>query len=271
MKTLPFNSVLGLLMFLFVIWTLTGCKKDDDNGPDDPYDTPCRIDEVVVTSPDDDGTTILDFTYDAAERLIRIDFSDPDMPDESGYYSFFYSGDRIVESYDLGGIWGSGERVHYLNDEGYIVESEADDGTERSYEYNADGYLIWEYYNDPDDDENSYEVTYEVSDGNLISAIKEYDNGGLVTYTYDYTDEANAGGYHNFIYKTLDFVYNGLPFGEPVRNLIREERWVEDGETSYFRYTYEMQGKLVKRRTMELKLNGFSPVFSTYEYSYLCD
>ena len=210
-------------------------------------------DKSVYTFVIRDGVTFHDGTkLDAAavkrslDRL--VDENEKSKPVGRPYRKGFFGGvtsistdgDKvIINFYNFGEVT---QITATLDDEGRLEEWIEDSGLERYYYYNSQGYLEeMESYN-PDDDDESFTIYYTVANGNVVSAIQEFEDGsiGTVAYTY-YSDKVNKDGILHF--ETDGILHMGFNRqGKASKNLLKSEvRTSPDQEVRRWDMTYVLQ------------------------------
>ena len=214
-------SLLALALAFFA------CDKDKDPKPTEKT---CVVNRIT----DEDGDVTSSYEYDDALRVTRFELG-PEY-----YFTFFYSGDKvIINFYNFGEVT---QITATLDDEGRLEEWIEDSGLERYYYYNSQGYLQeMESYN-PDDDDESFTIYYTVANGNVVSAIQEFEDGsiGTIAYTY-FSDKLNKDGILHF--ETDGILHMGFNRqGKASKNLLKSEvRTSPDQEVRRWDMTYVLQ------------------------------
>ncbi|MCB0642641.1 MAG: hypothetical protein KDC44_13420 [Phaeodactylibacter sp.] len=251
MKRLWILSTASLLAALFFV----SCHRD--NIKPKPNEQ-CWVKQVT----DADGDLYATYTYDGNNRITKVDYG------ADYYITLAYAGDKVLVTYYTQSV---PELVTLtLNDKGYAVEEEHQNGSIAYFEYDNAGYLKEIDYWDAEDDEKSYVRYFGVVNGNYTTTWYEYDLGGVTTQAISYTSDTNTDDL--FRYEMDSFLHRNFPFyGKASKNLVAvDEKVTKDGTeiTIGFTYTLSEDDYVTQRHTL-LIYNGADTEI-TENYSYTC-
>ncbi len=257
-KSMSKNRLSFFIQFLLMTVTLVSCQKESlINQPASASFNNLRV------KTKSEGNKTEHYTYDAQNRVSRIDFT------ENGntyYYTYTYQLDKVIEYRSNepvraeeeilpdGSIrlnCGSNPRTYTLNTSGYYI------GTstlceQQLFSYDESGFITEQNYNI-----SHYNRRQELkNDGKniIISTCKgEAYAGGAFEYniTYKYFDK----------YNTLANIHFGKQFlGKSSENLLQSV--TEKDQTSDYMYEFDAQQRVIKMTVT----SGLSQTTSTYTY-----